>query len=509
MTSSSSSSSSREKKVDVIIIGAGMSGLAAADHLFSNGIDNFIVLEASDRYGGRLYTAPYGEAYLEHGANWIHGGSEENDLFKLARQNALLSNDESVVPQRPLLEDRTHGLFYTSLGQAIDSQLGHKCYQLFFEAEMNATRHYRFDHRTKKRLATKSLLDFLEEEWLRLVLREFPDAGAQEREHADAIFRSMLLYFRSHVGDDLSLVPTILHGTFENVAGEDVIMPAGMRALIDQFYVRLPKNAIFYDTTVTDIFWQPTEAPNAEPKADKWQDYPVKIITDSGLQWRAKHVIATLPLGVLKRSHDKIFHPPLPPLKVQAIESLGFSQVEKVFLEFERPFWQPGFGGIKLAWTAKDFEEKLLPRDWFKVICSFDEVYRQPNILAAWVSGREAQVMLSLSDHDILSTCSELLRRFTSNPHMEAPVRIIRTNWLNNPLFGGSYSYHTFDSSPRSFSDLAAPLPSEKQPHLLFAGEATHDHYYSTLHAAYITGLREADRIIPLLNKMPNLKHKL
>ena len=60
-----------------------------------------------------------------------------------------------------------------------------------------------------------------------------------------------------------------------------------------------------------------------------------------------------------------------------------------------------------------------------------------------------------------------------------------------------------------NYSDLAAPLPSEKQPHLLFAGEATHDHYYSTLHAAYITGLREADRIIPLLNKMPNLKHKL
>ena len=142
---------------------------------------------------------------------------------------------------------------------------------------------------------------------------------------------------------------------------------------------------------------------------------------------------------------------------MQAIESLGFSQVEKVFLEFERPFWQPGFGGIKLAWTAKDFEEKLLPRDWFKVICSFDEVYRQPNILAAWVSGREAQVMLSLSDHDILSTCSELLRRFTSNPHMEAPVRIIRTNWLNNPLFGGSYSYHTFDSSPRSFRYVSFP----------------------------------------------------
>ena len=267
-----------------------------------------------DRYGGRLYTAPHGEAYLEYGANWIHGGSDENVLFELAGQKALIGD-------QPQLEDRTHGLFYTSLGQPIDSQLGQKCYQMFFEAEMNAARLYRFDHLMKRQLATKSLLVFLEEEWERLAQQQFKDASVQVRQHADAVFRSMLLYFRSHVGNDLSLVPAILHGTFENVAGEDVLMPAGMSAFVDQFYVRLPKNCCFFDTTVTDIFWSLdadpcTQSSSKQPKDDKLHDYPMKIITDSGLEWRAKHVIATLPLGVLKRSHDKIFHPPLPPLKV-------------------------------------------------------------------------------------------------------------------------------------------------------------------------------------------------
>jgi len=117
--------------------------------------------------------------------------------------------------------------------------------------------------------------------------------------------------------------------------------------------------------------------------------------------------------------------------------------------------------------------------------------------------------MLALGDQEILETCAELLRTFTSNPDMVAPVRVIRSNWLGNPLFGGSCSYHTFDSSPRSFSDLAAPLPSEKQPRLLFAGEATHDYHYSTLHAAYMSGLREARRLVPLFKKTPRLKHKL
>ena len=260
-----------------------------------------------DRYGGRLFTAPHGDAYLEYGANWIHGGSEENELFKLARQRSLLGDNLN-------LENRTKGLFYTSAGQSIDGQLGEKCYKLFFDAEMEAGRLYRTDSRMKQRMASKSLLQYLEEIWQRLAEREFgADLNNPVRQQAEAIFNSMILYFRSHVGNDLSLVPAILHGTFENVAEEDVKMPNGMRALVDEFFVSLPKGTIQFDTTVTGIFWS---SDKSESSQEQWLDHPVKITTDNGTTWKAKHAICTLPLGVLKRSHDKIFHPPLPPLKV-------------------------------------------------------------------------------------------------------------------------------------------------------------------------------------------------
>jgi hypothetical protein len=256
-----------------------------------------------------LFTAPHGDAYLEYGANWIHGGSEENELFKLARQRSLLSDNLNF-------ENRTKGLFYTSNGQTIDGQLGEKCYQLFFDAEMEAGRLYRSDSRMKERLASKTLLQYLEEIWQRLAEKEFgADLNDPVRQQAESIFLSMILYFRSHVGNDLSLVPAILHGTFENVAEEDVKMPNGMRALVDEFYVNLPKGTIEFDTTVTGIFWDETNSGGSS--SGEWLDHPVKITTDHGVTWRAKHVICTLPLGVLKRSHDKIFHPPLPPLKVR------------------------------------------------------------------------------------------------------------------------------------------------------------------------------------------------
>ena len=125
----------------------------------------------------------------------------------------------------------------------------------------------------------------------------------------------MLLYFRSHVGNDLSLVPATLHGTFENVDGEDIRMPNGMCALIDQFYVSLPKGTVQLDVQVDGVFWQPTEA-QGKGAGQQTADHPVRVTSLQGRTWLAKHVISTMSLGVLKRQHDKIFHPPLPPLKV-------------------------------------------------------------------------------------------------------------------------------------------------------------------------------------------------
>ena len=136
-----------------------------------------------------MHTIPYGDAYLELGANWIHGGSEENELFEMAGRRSLLDVNSLQ------LEERAEGLFYTSHGESINNELGVKCYQMFFDAELEAGRLYRSDQRMKQRLASKSLLQFLEEEWKRLADAEFGTDGP-DRPHADAIFQSMLLYFR-------------------------------------------------------------------------------------------------------------------------------------------------------------------------------------------------------------------------------------------------------------------------------------------------------------------------
>ena len=69
------------------------------------------------------------------------------------------------------------------------------------------------------------------------------------------------------------------------------------------------------------------------------------------------------------------------------------------------------------------------------------------------------------------------------------------TKWHSNPFIRGSYSYQTIQSDLANLgpSTLARP---QGQGRLLFAGEATHEKYFSTVHGAIESGWREADRII-------------
>ena len=68
------------------------------------------------------------------------------------------------------------------------------------------------------------------------------------------------------------------------------------------------------------------------------------------------------------------------------------------------------------------------------------------------------------------------------------------TGWYSDPLIRGSYSYQTVESVRlNAVAKIAEPAMDGR---LLFGGEATHPHYFSTVHGAIEAGWREANRII-------------
>jgi hypothetical protein len=88
---------------DVIIIGAGWAGIAAAMTLKAKGITNFIVLEAKDHIGGRSHTINesfHGQNIpIDLGSMWIHGG-RSNPLYPILTTVGGIRTSESTFPER-------------------------------------------------------------------------------------------------------------------------------------------------------------------------------------------------------------------------------------------------------------------------------------------------------------------------------------------------------------------------------------------------------------------------
>lgn len=82
---------------DVVVVGAGTAGLAAASILARAGTD-VVVLESKHRPGGRAYTDTQSLGLpFDHGCHWFHSGSE-NPLVALARRDGYVIGD----PPAPL-----------------------------------------------------------------------------------------------------------------------------------------------------------------------------------------------------------------------------------------------------------------------------------------------------------------------------------------------------------------------------------------------------------------------
>ncbi len=74
------------RHVKILILGAGMSGIKAAETLHKNGITNFLVLEGKDYIGGRVKHVQFEGNLVPLGAGWIHGIGAQNPLWRQAEE---------------------------------------------------------------------------------------------------------------------------------------------------------------------------------------------------------------------------------------------------------------------------------------------------------------------------------------------------------------------------------------------------------------------------------------
>ena len=270
---------------DVIVIGAGVAGLAAARDLAEAG-RSVTLIEARDRPGGRIYTVAGDELPIELGAEFIHGFPQE--LLHLVDEAGLtrfeLEGDFRCFRQGRLGDcgdQREVDRLFDQLGRldGLEADLTFSEFLVQRGLDPEAAT-----------LATNYVEGFNAADASRISLL----ALAKQQAAEDAISADRV----SRVVEGYARVPEFLLRKFEEAGGEWI--------------------------------------PSAPVRTISWQPGAVKVETETGSVFEANAAIVTLPLGVLQ-TRTVAFQPE--PQILRVANQLVMGPAARVVYQFDRKFW--------------------------------------------------------------------------------------------------------------------------------------------------------------------------
>lgn len=429
-----------EQPADVIVIGGGVSGLAAAAEL-GRRRKRVVLLEARDRLGGRLlmerrrgWPGP-----IELGAQFVHAGNAP--FWRMLTRHRIAT---TRVPDR-------HWHFGPSGLARIDS-IDDRIALVTEKIEPRKMRGWSFADFTRAKAAS---------------LPEF------ERSLATAFVEG----FEAAPCDEMSAVA---------VAGES-LDPA------EQF--RLPGG---YDRVVTALTREAREVgvrivTGTPCRRVEWRRHSVNVETTRG-RWTGRAVVVTVPLGVLQASPRAtgaiVFSP-----RLQSHEpvwrAMGMGHVIRVNLRLDARRWRRvlpaalrddaprGFGFIHSRLENVPV--------WWSLTCDA--------VLTGWAGGPDARRLAGRTDAQVRAAALAALAQWTGAPLRELRAVVLdfaTHNWTADPFSRGAYSF-----TRAGQDDAASRLRQPVDGTIYFAGEATADgEEVGTAHGALASGLRAAQEIL-------------
>jgi monoamine oxidase len=431
---------------NVIIIGAGIAGLSAAQTLVKHHIP-VLVLEARNRIGGRIHTVyPWGPG-LDLGASWIHG-INHNPIKTITTQNRI-TTVPTAYNDNTFLEKFKSFKLYNSDGMAFNkTQLAHA---LILANQFDEENHP--DNQSLEDAFTKFISLHPVDEQTQLLLRY--------------IITNIFLY---EFGADLFAISEHTNALYAHsqVSGQNELFPYGFSQILPSLAANIP---IELNQQVIKI---------------EYNHNGVEVSTQNQ-HYHADYVIITVPLGVLKSGTIR-FTPSLPQDKQNAINQLAMATYNKIYLFFAKPFWDKQFEWIGYIPESQRMQESPDIMNFYK--------FTQSPILLFFTAGSFGKEISHWDETKKLDYMMTILKKIYGN-NIPRPSSYIMTNWDSDPFSYGAYSYLPIGADVNSFKVLAQPVMNK----LFFAGEATSTTDPGTVHGAFLTGDRAAKEIINTIKK--------
>ena len=452
-------------RVDVLVLGAGAAGLAAARDLSHAGL-RVTIIEARPRVGGRVLTLhdPRAPIPLELGAEFIHG--ETAETLSLAQAAGL------AVLELPDTHELASAGRFKPMGD--------------FWAVID-----RMNRDLARRVARRGK-DFPVSEYL-----ESASVPASRR----GMLRDFLQGFYAAHPDRLSAkslaVETEGGDEEDEVEGRQFRIANGGDALMKWL-----RDGLDPDRTEVRL--------SSVAKSVQWKRGAVSVACHGGDRAplptvRARAALITLPLAVLKAGVVR-FDPALP-AKQRALAGIETGQVFKIVLRFREAFWErPEFlrerreqsGGAGGAGGGSNGSGlNILHAHGAEVPTWWTSLPVRSPVLVGYVGAVAAEQLLAEDPPSRLERSLVALSEVLAVPRRELEQQLDASashDWHADPFARGAYSYIGVGgtSAPRA---LARPVDGT----LFFAGEATNGAEIGTVAGALSSGRRAAREVLKAL----------
>ena len=439
--------SCKSPDADVIIVGAGMSGIAAASTFYNNGLTNFLILEARSEIGGHMRSTEFAGINIELGANWIQGVDPSGSPRELVNPIWELKQRCGLEGQ---ISDFDSRIVYAENGKDITKTLRDEDLANAYKKVGNLSRN-RQDIGLPD-ISTRVGLDLCD--WIPSSPGDnFIDWFAfdfcfAEPPNVTSLYNSQLATYEDFGPDDFFVTDQRGYAHLANCLAEDFI-----------------DGRLRLNTTVSRV---------------EYSDTCVCAVTNDQTKFCGNYSIVTFPIGVLLNGSVVTFVPPLSQVKTNAIRNFSSALYLKIFVEFNETFWDD----VEIIGRATN------DREDYPVFEPLGNFFPNSTILLVTLTGKTAYRVAAQNRSVTRQEILDALRFMYPNYRAE-PLNMYIPDWASNPLSLGSYSNTKVGVNDQTFKDLAAPLGR-----LYISGEVTSQKYNGFVHGAYLSGVDVANRIL-------------